>query len=186
QVQKAPNATALVCGAETLSYAELNRRANRLAHELIAQGVIPEQRVALCVSRSASMMIGLLAILKAGGAYVPLDPAYSSDRLRGILSDATPVMVVADAVGRTALGQDVLKGLKVLEPDTDWEQPDSNPQGLSLHSRQLAYVIYTSGTTGVPKGVMVEHRGVINLAIDHIDRLGVKPDSRVLQFASIS
>uniref|UniRef100_UPI001E63186A AMP-binding protein n=1 Tax=Photorhabdus temperata TaxID=574560 RepID=UPI001E63186A len=128
QVQKAPNATALVCGAETLSYAELNRRANRLAHELIAQGVIPEQRVALCVSRSASMMIGLLAILKAGGAYVPLDPAYSSDRLRGILSDAAPVMVVADAVGRTALGQDVLKGLKVLEPDTDGEQPDSNPQ----------------------------------------------------------
>ncbi|WP_445497289.1 amino acid adenylation domain-containing protein [Photorhabdus sp. SF281] len=186
QVQRTPNATALVCGAETLSYAELNRRANRLAHELIAQGVIPEQRVALCVSRSASMMIGLLAILKAGGAYVPLDPAYSGDRLSGILSDATPVMVVADAMGRTALGQDALKGLKVLEPDTDWVQPDSNPQVLSLNSRQLAYVIYTSGTTGVPKGVMVEHRGVINLAIDHIDRLGVKPDSRVLQFASMS
>ncbi|TDB56913.1 non-ribosomal peptide synthetase [Photorhabdus khanii] len=186
QVQRTPNATALVCGAETLSYAELNRRANRLAHELIAQGVIPAQRVALCVSRSASMMIGLLAILKAGGAYVPLDPAYSGDRLSGILSDATPVMVVADAMGRTALGQDALKGLTVLEPDTDWGQPDSNPQVLSLHSRQLAYVIYTSGTTGVPKGVMVEHRGVINLAIDHIERLGVKPDSRVSQFASMS
>ncbi|NDL05924.1 amino acid adenylation domain-containing protein, partial [Photorhabdus bodei] len=120
------------------------------------------QRVAICVSRSPAMVVGLLAVMKAGGAYVPLDPTYPSGRLAHILTDAAPAVVLADKAGWSALGEETLTGLVVLDPNTLPEQPDSNPQVPALTSRHLAYVIYTSGSTGVPKGVMIEHRNTVN------------------------
>ncbi|WP_122765922.1 amino acid adenylation domain-containing protein, partial [Burkholderia pseudomallei] len=121
---------------------------------------------ALCAERGIEMVVGLLAILKAGGAYVPLDPAYASDRLRGIVEDSQPALVLADAVGRAALGE--LDGaLPVIDLETDalrWrEMPATNPEVASQHVHHLAYVIYTSGSTGRPKGVMVEHAQVVRL-----------------------
>ncbi|MBF4046376.1 AMP-binding protein, partial [Burkholderia pseudomallei] len=114
-------------------------------------GVGPDRLVALCAERGIEMVVGLLAILKAGGAYVPLDPAYASDRLRGIVEDSQPALVLADAVGRAALGE--LDGaLPVIDPETDalrWrEMPATNPEVASQHVHHLAYVIYTSGSTG--------------------------------------
>ncbi|CAJ6803575.1 non-ribosomal peptide synthase [Burkholderia pseudomallei] len=166
QVDRKPEAIALTFEGQRLSYAELNARANRLAHYLQARGVGPDRLVALCAERGIEMVVGLLAILKAGGAYVPLDPAYASDRLRGIVEDSQPALVLADAVGRAALGE--LDGaLPVIDPETDalrWrEMPATNPEVASQHVHHLAYVIYTSGSTGRPKGVMVEHAQVVRL-----------------------
>ncbi|WP_154233483.1 non-ribosomal peptide synthetase, partial [Burkholderia pseudomallei] len=166
QVDRKPEAIALTFDGRRLSYAELNARANRLAHYLQARGVGPDRLVALCAERGLEMVVGLLAILKAGGAYVPLDPAYASDRLRGIVEDSQPALVLADAVGRAALGE--LDGaLPVIDLETDalrWrEMPATNPEVASQHVHHLAYVIYTSGSTGRPKGVMVEHAQVVRL-----------------------
>ncbi|CAJ8356560.1 non-ribosomal peptide synthetase [Burkholderia pseudomallei] len=166
QVDRKPEAIALTFEGQRLSYAELNARANRLAHYLQARGVGPGRLVALCAERGIEMVVGLLAILKAGGAYVPLDPAYASDRLRGIVEDSQPALVLADAVGRAALGE--LDGaLPVIDLETDalrWrEMPATNPEVASQHVHHLAYVIYTSGSTGRPKGVMVEHAQVVRL-----------------------
>ncbi|MCW7550116.1 amino acid adenylation domain-containing protein [Photorhabdus sp. APURE] len=184
QVEKAPDATALVCEERSLSYAELNADANRLAYQLIALGVAPDQRVAICVASSPARIVALLAVLKAGGAYVPLDPAYPGERLIHILTDAEPIILLADSVGRSALGEQMLVGQTVIDPNSLPDQPDNNPQLSTLTSRHLAYVIYTSGSTGTPKGVMVEHRGLVNLIQDKIDRFDICPASRMLQFAS--
>jgi amino acid adenylation domain-containing protein len=166
QVARSPEATALIFEGEVLSYGELNARANRLAHRLIALGVRPDQRVAICVERSPAMVIGLMAILKAGGAYVPLDPEYSGERLAFILGDTTPALVLADAAGRHALG-DALQARTVLDPNEAHAEAligaDANPEIPALTSKNLAYIIYTSGSTGQPKGVMIEHAQVVRL-----------------------
>ncbi|WP_350307776.1 AMP-binding protein, partial [Photorhabdus viridis] len=129
QVAKTPDAIALVYEEQTLSYAELNARANRLAHQLIALGVEPDQRVAICVSRSPAMVVAVLAVLKAGGAYVPLDPVYTGERLAHILTDAAPAILLADNPGRDALNEPTLAALTVLDPNnTLSDQPDVNPQ----------------------------------------------------------
>jgi amino acid adenylation domain-containing protein len=166
QVARSPEATALVFEQESLSYGELNARANRLAHRLIALGVEPDQRVAICVERSTAMVVGLMAILKAGGAYVPLDPEYSGERLAFILDDTAPALVLADAAGRQALGS-ALQAHTVLDPDEVQADTlagaDVNPEVPGLTPSNLAYIIYTSGSTGQPKGVMVEHAQVVRL-----------------------
>jgi len=168
QVERRPNASALLDGDRSLTYAELNERANSLAHYLISLGVKPDDRVAICLNRSSAMVIGLLGILKAGGAYVPLDPSYPTERLDQILRDSSPRIVLSDATGRKALGEELSSPLTVLALDSDspaWaDLPDINPDPLvlGLTSRHLAYVIYTSGSTGIPKGVMNEHRALIN------------------------
>ncbi|QPB24428.1 amino acid adenylation domain-containing protein (plasmid) [Rhizobium sp. 007] len=168
QVQKAPEAVAVVFEEQSICYGELNARANRLAHHLIGLGVKPDDRVAICLERSPSMVVGLLAILKAGGAYLPLDPAYPSARLRQVLGDAAPHLLLCDAAGRAALGPEALADLTVIDLETAtpaWaELPASNPdpRALGLSPRHLAYVIYTSGSTGTPKGVMVEHGSLVN------------------------
>ncbi|MBD2816404.1 amino acid adenylation domain-containing protein, partial [Xenorhabdus sp. Flor] len=164
QVARTPDATAVVCGEQSLSYEELNCRANRLAHHLIAQGIQPDDRVAICVERNLDMVVGLLAILKAGGAYVPLDPAYPSERLAYMLEDAKPIALLTQAT--------LVKKLNTLVPAVildDQEafltsQPTHNPdvQALGLTSRHLAYVIYTSGSTGQPKGVAITHCNTMN------------------------
>ncbi|WQO95369.1 amino acid adenylation domain-containing protein (plasmid) [Sinorhizobium medicae] len=167
QVRRAPDAVALVFEEQSISYGALNADANRLAHHLIGLGVRPDQPVAICVERSPAMVVGLLAILKAGGAYVPLDPAYPSERLRQLLDDARPRLLLCDAAGRAALGAEAIADLSAVDLDAatawaDQSADDPDPHALGLTARNLAYVIYTSGSTGTPKGVMVEHRGMTN------------------------
>ncbi|WP_387468426.1 amino acid adenylation domain-containing protein, partial [Photorhabdus sp. RM323S] len=186
QAAKTPAVTALVYKNQTLSYAELNARANRLAHQLIALGVAPDQLVAICVSRSPAMVVALLAVLKAGGAYVPLDLAYPGERLAHILTDAASAIVLVDEIGRTTLGDKALVGRKVLDPNNLPEQPDSNPQIAALIPCHLAYVIYTSGSTGTPKGVMVEHQALYQRYLGVNEFYAVTAQDCVLQFATFA
>ncbi|MBT1517023.1 amino acid adenylation domain-containing protein [Bradyrhizobium sp. SRL28] len=189
QVRQAPDAVAVVHEDERLSYGELNARANRLAHHLIALGVRPDQPVAICLQRSPAMVVGLLAILKAGGAYLPLDPAYPSARLRQVFKDAAPQLVLADAAGRAALG-DVGVDVRVVDLATatpTWANlPASNPDAgaLGLTSRHLAYVIYTSESSATPKGVEMSHGSLVNLLWSSPE-LGA-PKRRTLQFTTLN
>ncbi|WP_323073685.1 non-ribosomal peptide synthetase [Mycetohabitans endofungorum] len=184
QVERTPQAPALVYEDQTLSYAQLNARANRLAHQLIERGVVPDVRVAICVERSPAMVVGLLAILKAGGGYVPLDPAYPGERLAHILTDAAPEIVLADAAGRAALGEAALAHRTVLDPNTLPARAETNPSVPALTSRHLAYVIYTSGSTGLPKGVQNEHRALVNRLVWMQQAYGLTTADRVLQKTS--
>ncbi|HEX2059911.1 MAG TPA: amino acid adenylation domain-containing protein, partial [Thermoanaerobaculia bacterium] len=152
-----PDAAAVVFEEQSLTYRELNARANRLAHELIARGVQPDDRVAICVERGPEMIVGLLGILKAGGAYVPLDPAYPVDRLEYMLRDCEPKAVLT----QESL-QHLVPATLLLDKADLSARPASNPETRAT-SRNLAYIIYTSGSTGMPKGVMVEHRNVVRL-----------------------
>lgn len=168
QVKRTPEATAVLFEDERVSYDELNRLANRLAHYLRENGVKPEERVGICAARGVEAVMGLLAVLKAGGAYVPLDPEYPEERLQYMVMDSKPVLVLtqrntADLVRRVGCG------IRVVELDGEaekWEaEAETNPERASvgLAPNHLAYVIYTSGSTGVPKGVMLEHRNTVNL-----------------------
>ena len=170
QAARRPDATAVTCGGEHLTYGELNRRANRLAHHLRRLGVRPDDRVALCLDRGLDMIVGILAVLKAGGGYVPLDPAHPAERLRFILGDiwdgagAGGVLVTQ----RAMLDRLPEHGATVVLVEDEPEEPDSNPEPcsdpeLAGGPQRLAYVIYTSGSTGQPKGVLVEHRQVVRL-----------------------
>ncbi|PBP81277.1 non-ribosomal peptide synthetase, partial [Pseudomonas syringae] len=157
-----PNAVALHYEDRTLTYAELNTRANQVAHYLLGLGVQPDDRVAICVERSLEMIVGLLGVLKAGAGYVPIDPAYPAERIAYQLQDSAPMAVLADAAGLALLG--TFDGPRVdLHSPALQAQPGHNPQLTGLSPRHLAYVIYTSGSTGLPKGVMVEHRNVARL-----------------------
>ncbi|HEV7590264.1 MAG TPA: amino acid adenylation domain-containing protein, partial [Longimicrobium sp.] len=167
QAARTPHAPAVVYKGETLTYAELNARANRLAHHLIRLGVGPDVRVGLCMDRGMEMPVGLLAVLKAGGAYVPLDPDYPADRLRYMVEDSAPAALLAYAAP-DALVAGLTEGIDVpvirLETDAAaWaHQPDTNPDVRGLTPDHLVYVIYTSGSTGRPKGVMNHHRCLVN------------------------
>jgi len=155
-----PERLALIAEDRSLTFAELNERANRLAHYLRAQGVGPETRVALLLSRSSEVLVGVLAVLKADGAYVPVDAGYPQERIDFMLEDAgADVMLVAD--GADAPAQE---GASVIRLDgEEWaDQPSMNPPW-QMEDGHLAYVIYTSGTTGRPKGVMIQHCSVVNL-----------------------
>ncbi|BAN48012.1 non-ribosomal peptide synthase/polyketide synthase [Metapseudomonas resinovorans] len=180
-----PDATALIFGELEWSYAELNRRANRLAHRLRELGVGPEVRVGLAVERSPEMVLGLLAILKAGGAYVPLDPAYPAERLRYLMEDSGIGLLLTQSWLRASLP--LPEGLPLLALDSEplAHLGEDNPANLS-HPENLAYLIYTSGSTGRPKGVSVA-QGPLAMHCLAIGALyGMTPDDRELQFASIS
>ncbi|HEY2495737.1 MAG TPA: amino acid adenylation domain-containing protein [Candidatus Angelobacter sp.] len=165
QVERTPGATAVEYAGRQLTYGELNRQANRLAHYLLILGVKPEARVAICVERGLEMIVGLMAILKAGGAYVPLDPAYPPERLQYMLQDSEPVALLTQAQVRERMGS-LPAGLPTLDlTDAVWNsQPESNPEaaGSKLIAGHLAYVLYTSGSTGKPKGVMVSHQNLVS------------------------
>ncbi|MCS0710122.1 amino acid adenylation domain-containing protein, partial [Massilia aurea] len=178
-----PDGTAVVFEDQHLSYDELNRRANRLAHRLIAQGVVPDARVAICAERSLEMVVGLLAILKAGGAYVPLDPASPSDRLAYMLGDCAPSVILTQ--GTLMQHVPIEASVPVLLLD-DFESvfdthTDHNPVVTALRAHHLAYVIYTSGSTGIPKGVMNEHHAVANRLHWMQQQFGIDAGDRVLQ-----
>ncbi|MET3381553.1 non-ribosomal peptide synthetase [Variovorax paradoxus] len=164
QAARQPDAQAIEYAGEALSYAELNARANRLAHHLRALGVKPDDRVAICAERSLELVVAMLGTLKAGGAYVPLDPVYPDERLAHMLADSGAVVLLTlqrlDARLQTP-GRCVRMMLDAEQPD--WAEASSSnpdPAAVGLTPAHLAYVIYTSGSTGTPKGVMVEHRNV--------------------------
>ncbi|MCC7249423.1 MAG: amino acid adenylation domain-containing protein, partial [Lysobacter sp.] len=193
QVARAPQAIALIRGDESLSYAELNARSNRLAHHLIAAGVSPGRRIAICVERSVAMVVAVLAALKAGAAYLPLDPTYPRERLAYQLGDAQVALLLADAIGRDALG-DALRAdgappVLAIDDEAAWKDEssrDTDPRSLGLDADAAAYMIYTSGSTGLPKGTLIAHRSAVNLACAERDLLVIDPSSRVLQFASFA
>ncbi|MFL5538402.1 MAG: non-ribosomal peptide synthetase, partial [Longimicrobiaceae bacterium] len=182
QAARAPDAVAVLFEGGELTYAELNARANRLAHHLIGRGVGPDVRVAICVERGPEMMAGLLAVLKAGGAYVPLDPSYPAERLRYVLHDSAPAAVLTQRSldGVEALFAGVEAPVIDLE-GAEWARcPETDPGRAGLTPGHLAYVMYTSGSTGRPKGVAVPHRGVVNLLRSMRETVGMEPADRVL------
>ncbi|HEU4558105.1 MAG TPA: amino acid adenylation domain-containing protein, partial [Longimicrobium sp.] len=158
QVKRTPGAAALVFEGETLSYAELNARANRLAHHLRSLGVGPEARVGICAERGVEMVVAVLGVLKAGGAYVPLDPGYPAERLAYMLADSAPAAVLAQAHLRDRVESADVPMLELDAAAPAWTSlPATDPRRGGLTSDHLAYVIYTSGSTGRPKGVRVPH-----------------------------
>jgi natural product biosynthesis luciferase-like monooxygenase protein/amino acid adenylation domain-containing protein len=177
QVERTPEAIALICQNQELTYRELNHRANQLAHYLQRQGIRPEMLVGICVERSLEMMVGLLGILKAGAAYIPLDPQYPPERLAFILSDSQlPLLLTQERLQGNLLSH----GAKVICLDTDWAdiaQENHTNLGTSVKGENLAYLIYTSGSTGQPKGVMIEHRQVANFFVGMDQRLGTQSSS---------
>ncbi|HEX7733723.1 MAG TPA: amino acid adenylation domain-containing protein, partial [Ktedonobacteraceae bacterium] len=186
QVERTPEAIALSLQDEQLSYQELNTRANRLARRLQSSGVEPDMRVGVGVERGLDMVIGLLAVLKAGGVYVPLDPTFPAERLSFLLADSRVALLLTQP---HLLERWPREHIKVLflpgdEPNLAAES-ESNPLR-TVTPRHLAYMIYTSGSTGLPKGVMIAHQGLSNLAEAQIQAFHVQPGDRILQFASLN
>ena len=162
QVEKTPDAVAVVFESEELTYEQLNQRANQFAHHLVSLGVNPEVLVGICVERSIEMVVGLLGILKAGGAYVPLDPNYPQERLSYMLKDSDVGVLLTQ---NSLLESKPSHNAQVVCLDRDRnqiEQQSKENLDVGVTSHNLAYVIYTSGSTGKPKGVLVEHQAVVN------------------------
>ncbi|HEY7770022.1 amino acid adenylation domain-containing protein, partial [Longimicrobium sp.] len=183
QVERSPDAAAVVHDGETLTYRELNGRANRLARHLRRLGVGPEARVAVCLERSLEMVVSVLAVLKAGGAYVPLDPEYPAERLAFMLADSASEVLLTEEGLRGTIP--VPAGTRVVCPSIVATESGQNLEG-AAGPGSLAYVIYTSGSTGTPKGVAVEHRALVNYTTHAAREFAIGPGYRVLQFASIS
>ncbi|BAP43368.1 non-ribosomal peptide synthetase PvdD [Pseudomonas sp. StFLB209] len=180
QAEQTPQAPALTFGAQTLSYAELNARANRLAHHLIAQSVQPDGLVGIAAERSLEMVVGLLAILKAGGAYVPLDPEYPTERLAYMLEDSGIGLLLSQSHLQLPLSE----GVQRIDLDQQGDMlaglPDTNPQVL-LTGEHLAYVIYTSGSTGKPKGAGNRHSALTNRLCWMQQAYGLEASDSVMQ-----
>lgn len=183
QARRNPSATALAEEGTTMTYAELNGRANGLAHRLIALGVVPGATVGICLGRSAGAITAIFGVLKAGGVYVPLDPAYPPDHIAFMIGDAG-IRFVVTGEGSPATFPAGVTRIRVDDPDGP-TAPRGDP-GLEAGNRAPAYIIYTSGTTGRPKGVLVEHRSVVNYVMALGRRLRITPEDRLLQFASMS
>ncbi|HSU12938.1 non-ribosomal peptide synthetase/type I polyketide synthase [Longimicrobium sp.] len=182
QVKTTPGDAAILAGDETVTYARLEARANRVAHRLLALGVAPEERVALAMEPSPDCIAALLGILKAGAAYVAMDLAAPDDRIAFMLNESAVRVVVADAA---QAGRAWAAARTVVELDGALARLPGLAPAVPVTPRHLAYVVYTSGSTGIPKGVLVEHGGVSN-AVAAFDRIySVTPGSRVLLFAPL-
>ncbi|QRO02855.1 amino acid adenylation domain-containing protein [Archangium violaceum] len=184
QVRRTPEAPAVSHGATTWSYAELNARANLLASRLLEQGLRPEERVGVVMEPSAQGLAVLLGILKAGGAYVPLDPGWPEPRKRVVLERAGVKRLWVDAELLEAHA--TLVPLVEVPPQPERVPGELGPGPRTVSDAQLAYIIFTSGSTGEPKGVMVEHRSVVNHNLAIAARFGLRPGDRMLQFAPLS
>lgn len=186
QVEKNPTGVAMIFEGRELTYQQLNEQANRLAYLLQGLGVGPESRVGVCVERSLDMVVGLLATLKAGGAYVPLDPAYPKERLTFMQQDAqTKVILSQRRLGASLTDQSIPVVYLDALPDQIARESSENPSSGVLPENP-AYIIYTSGSTGQPKGVVIEHRSLVNYALAAVQKFAIGPGDRVLQFASIN
>ncbi|MFN6487001.1 MULTISPECIES: non-ribosomal peptide synthetase [unclassified Nostoc] len=187
QVAKNPNNLALVFESQTLTYQQLNQKANQLAHYLIQNYQIqPDTLIGICVERSLEMIIGVLGILKAGGAYVPIDPNYPKERIEFMLEDSGTSILLTQSFLLEQLPLAQLKPqLICLDGETFASALTDNPN-LQSNPDNLAYIIYTSGSTGQPKGVMIEHRAIVNLSLAWAETFQVKHYSRWLQFGSFS
>ncbi|MEU3085653.1 amino acid adenylation domain-containing protein, partial [Streptomyces massasporeus] len=184
QVRRAPEHPAVVFGPTVLSYAELDRRANRLARRLIASGTGPEQLVALAVPRSADAVVAMLAVLKTGAAYLPIDPRYPAQRIAFMLTDARPSVVLTTSATRATLPGTTAP--VVLLDDIDLTSGDDTAPGIAVRTGNTAYVIYTSGSTGLPKGVVVPHLGVANHMLWQAGRWDVDASDVVLARTAFS
>jgi amino acid adenylation domain-containing protein len=186
QVEREPEAVAVECGEQRLSYRELDVRANRLANHLAALGVGPGVLVGICVERSLEMLVGLLGILKAGGAYVPVDPAYPADRQAFMLeSSAAPVVLTQERLLDTLPSGE----FAVVCLDRDWPRISQLADGAPASdgdTEQLAYVIYTSGSTGQPKGVQIPHRALVNFLWTMRERPGLDADDVLVAVTTLS
>ncbi|KYC42719.1 non-ribosomal peptide synthetase [Scytonema hofmannii PCC 7110] len=189
QVENNPHNLALVFESQSLTYQQLNQKANQLAHYLIQKHQIqPDTLIGICVERSVEMIIGVLGILKAGGAYVPIDPKYPQRRIQFMLEDSgTSVLLTQSFLLNKLLGANTEYPHKVicLDETTFAEESTKNPSPRSTPNN-LAYLIYTSGSTGRPKGVTIEHRAVVNLSFACANTFQVQTQSRLLQFGSLS
>ncbi|MEH1772068.1 amino acid adenylation domain-containing protein [Nostoc sp.] len=187
QVAKNPNNLALVFESQSLTYQQLNQKANQLAHYLIQNHQIqPDTLIGICVERSLEMIIGVLGILKAGGAYVPIDPSYPKERIEFMLEDSGISVLLTQSFLLNQLPLAKLKHQIIcLDEETFAGELIDNPHPQSTVDN-LAYIIYTSGSTGRPKGVMIEHRAIVNLSLAWAETFQVKHHSRWLQFGSFS
>ncbi|MFG2115858.1 amino acid adenylation domain-containing protein [Streptomyces sp. NPDC048718] len=192
QAARTPHRPALVYQGRTFDYAELDRRANRLARVLLAEGAGPETRVALALPRTPEMVVALLAVLKTGAAYVPVDVRYPADRVARMLGDARPRLAVVTKASRNVLPEGSV-ALVLDDPAVTRrveEQPNAGvadaERPVPLLPRHPAYVIYTSGTTGIPKGVVVEHANAVNFVATVEDHFGADGMARVLASTSLS
>ena len=181
QARRSPDAIALVFEGTPLTYRELERRSNQLAHYLIREGVVADTLVGISVYRSIEMVVGLLGILKAGGAYVPIDPEYPRERLTFMLKDAAPVVLLTQSSVLPTLPPHTARILCLDTDGTTFAQEDGELPAPMVTSANLAYMIYTSGSTGNPKGALNHHRGVCNRLLWMQERYQLTPEDAVLQ-----
>ncbi|DAA74216.1 TPA_exp: Uncharacterized protein A8136_3714 [Trichophyton benhamiae CBS 112371] len=190
EVDRVPSKTAIIYEDVTLTYHELNERANRMAWQLKREvGIKPDDLVALVLDKSEHMMVSILAVWKSGGAYVPIDPSYPEDRISYILQDTNAVTVIADPIYIPKVEKLTRPGVPIYPSDlathntSDWSSDNPPPSSIST---SLAYIFYTSGTTGRPKGVMVEHHGVVNLqtSLSRIFGLRETDDEVIFSFSN--
>ncbi len=187
QAKRVPDAVAIICGRQQLTYRNLNEQANQLAHRLIEYGVRPGDRVGFMLHRGTDVPVTILAILKAGAVYVPLDAGYPAERLKMILADIKPPVLISHSQLISALGEfnDTLEVFVLdLNRDEQADMPIDDP-GVTVTGDDPAYIMYTSGSTGRPKGVIVPHRGVVRLVIGE-DYAELGPEQVILQLAPIS
>lgn len=182
-VARTPNALALQAGSQTLTYTELNRRAERLAGRLRSAGAAPNAIVGIYLDRSIELIVAQLAVLKAGAAYLPLDPSYPAARIAFMVEDAGAIAVVTDSPSANAEAIRGLPAVLVDDGTADIGEPIAAAQPTAA---DLAYVIYTSGTTGMPKGAMIEHCNAVAYIEASIPRLGFTSRDRILQFSATS
>ncbi|MGC4984749.1 amino acid adenylation domain-containing protein [Streptomyces sp. DT193] len=190
QAARTPDAPALACDGRTLTYRELDERANALARELIRRGAGPEDLVVLALPRTEDLVIGLLGILKSGAGYVPLDPQYAQGRAQSVLSEAAPRFAVTDTATWQEIPANTIDTVVRLDRHADWEPaagaPDDTARRAPLGPDNLAYVMYTSGSTGKPKGAAITHRNVVDGVRELVDVLDTPPGWRMLAGTSVN